>query len=198
MRLRTYLVISYLTVILVMSVGMWAIFDRFMDRLTSRTLSLADTAANNVTAANGRVAEQVLTTMGEYVVRDKAEDVARELAHLLAGKKAYDYDQLRRDPKIRKMAIQEIRSAGALAGYTDVYDRKGFILFHPDPKVEGRNQLDWQEQYPETTRLIRRSLTEDQVAGYFDFFDKEQRERKKYSFRVHVPGPPSSWAPSST
>jgi len=190
MRLRTYLVLSYLAVILVMSVGMWAIFDRFMERLTSRTLALADTAADNVTAANGRVAEHVLTNMGEYVVRDKAEDVARELAHLLAGKKAYDYDQLRRDPKIRKMAIQEIRSAGVLAGYTDVYDRKGFILFHPDPRVEGRNQLDWQEQYPETTRLIKRSLTEDQVAGYFDFFDKEQRQRKKYSFRVHVPGTP--------
>jgi class 3 adenylate cyclase len=190
MRLRTYLVLSYLAVILVMSVGMWAIFDRFMDRLTSRTLTLADTAANNVTAANGRVAEQVLTTMGEYVVQDKAEDVARELAHLLAGRKAYNYDQLRRDPKIRKVALQEIRSAGAVAGYTDVYDRQGFILFHPDRQVEGRNQLDWQEQYPETTRLIKRSFTEDNVAGYFDFFDKEQRERKRYSFRVHVPGTP--------
>jgi class 3 adenylate cyclase len=77
-----------------------------------------------------------------------------------------------------------------VAGYTDVYDRHGFILFHPDRQVEGRNQLDWQEQYPETTRLIKRSFTEDNVAGYFDFFDKEQRERKRYSFRVHVPGTP--------
>jgi hypothetical protein len=129
MRLRSYLVISYLTVILVMSVGMWAIFDRFMERLTSRTLALADTAANNVTAANGRVAEQVLTTMGEYVVRDKAEDVARELA--FCWQKRLRLDQLRGIPN-QKVGHPEFIPPG-WRQYTDVYDQKG-LSFHPGPR----------------------------------------------------------------
>ncbi len=190
MRLRTYLVLSYLAVILLMAFGMWAMFERFMEVLASHTLEIADTAVHRVTDANVQVSEQVLTGLGEYIVRDKAEDVARELAHLLAGKKSYDYAQLRRDPKVRRLAIQEVRSGGVVAGYTDLYDQSGYILFHPDQKVEGRNQLDWQDQYPETTELIRRSFTEDQVAGYFNFFDQNKRERKRYSFRLHVPGTP--------
>ncbi len=190
MRLRTYLVFSYLVLIVIMSVGMWAIFERFMNRLTDRTLEIADTSVRQVTAANVSVSDKVLTGLGEYVVRDKAEDVARELAYLLAGRKTFDYAHLRRNAKIRKVAIQEIHSGGVVAGYTDVYDKNGYILFHPDPAVEGRNQLDWREEYPETTELIKRSLSEDQVAGYFTFFDKKKRERKRYSFRIHVPGTP--------
>jgi len=82
MRLRSYLVISYLTVILVMSVGMWAIFDRFMGRLTSRTLTLADTAANNVTAANGTVLIPFPLDYGVWSVR-----ADRVVKNTLAGHK---------------------------------------------------------------------------------------------------------------
>ena len=58
----------------------------------------------------------------------------------------YNYEELRRDPRIRSIAIQTIYTAQGPAGYTDLYDRHGYILFHPDPKVEGRNQLDWQKR----------------------------------------------------
>jgi class 3 adenylate cyclase/HAMP domain-containing protein len=190
MRLRTYLVLSYLTLMIILTVGMWAIFHRSMEVLTDHSLEVAVTTADRVTGANVKESERILTGLGEYIVRDKAEDVARELTYVLAGKKSFDYRQLRRDPRIRKIAVQAIKTETGQAGYTDLYDQKGFILFHPDPRVEGSNQLDYQEQFPETTELIRRSLTEDHVSGYFNFFDRQNRERKRYSYRVHVPGTP--------
>ena len=128
--------------------------------------------------------------MGQYVVRDKAEDVARELAHALKGKTKADYAKLRRDPRLRAIAIQTIYTPHGSAGYTDLYDQDGYILFHPDKNVEGRNQLDWEKEYPETTEMIKRSFKENYVQGFFTFFDKDNKERKRFSVRVHVPGTP--------
>jgi len=190
LSIRTYLLLSYLALILLLTVGMWAIANHFMYKLTERNLKLADASLHEITAADVQLSEKILTRVGEYIVQDKAEDVARELAHYFKGKKSYDYAQIRHNPNLRKVAIQKIYAWGEEAGYTDLYDQNGYILFHPDPNVEGRNQLDWQAEYPETTELVKRSLTENQVSGYFTFFDKQKRERQKYSARLRIPGTP--------
>jgi sigma-B regulation protein RsbU (phosphoserine phosphatase) len=97
---------------------------------------------------------------------------------------------MRKDPTLRAIAIQTIHTLDGPAGYTDLYDKRGFILFHPDRTVEGKNQLTWEQEYPETTAMIKRSFTEDYVQGSFNFFDNNRRERQKFSVRVHVPGTP--------
>jgi class 3 adenylate cyclase/HAMP domain-containing protein len=188
--IRTYLTLSYLTLIILLLLGAWTVADLLLDRGTKSNIRFAEEGARSITTNNYQLSKQVLTNLGEYVVRDKAMDVSRELSLLLANKKHYDYDQIRRDPKMRSIAIQKIYTPQGPAGYTDLYDKQGFILFHPDPAVEGRNQLDWQEDYPETTDLIRRSFREDQVTGYYNFFDKEKKERSRFAVRVHVPGTP--------
>ena len=190
LSIRTYLLLSYLALILLLTVGMWAIANHFMYKLTERNLTLAAASMQEITAADVQLSKNILTGVGEYIIQDKAEDVARELAHHFKGKKGYDYAQIRHNPNLRKVAIQKIYAWGEEAGYTDLYDQNGYILFHPDPNVEGRNQLDWQAEYPETTELVKRSFTENKVAGYFTFFDKQKRERQKYSARVRVPGTP--------
>jgi class 3 adenylate cyclase/HAMP domain-containing protein len=190
MKLRTYLLLSYLALIAILGVGAWFIDEYVMEDLTKNAINIADRAVNQLTEANLRQSNQILTKVGEYIVQDKAEDVARELGYILGGKKTYDYAKLRRDPFLRKIATQSIYTPDGPAGYVDLYDKNGFILFHPDKNVEGRNQLDWEKEYPETTALIKRSFTTNEVKGYFTFFDKNKRERKRYSVRVHVPGTP--------
>ena len=190
MRMRTYLILSYLAIIFLLLSGVWFVDTYVMDDLYKDAIRIADQSVNRVTEANVRFSGDLLTRVGEYIVKDKAQDVVRELGYALKGKNLADYAKLRRDPKIRAIAIQEIHSMDGVAGYTDLYDKHGFILFHPDPEVEGKNQLHWEEEYPETTELIKRSLTEDNVQGYFNFFDKHKRERQRFSVRVHVPGTP--------
>ncbi|MFI5355466.1 MAG: hypothetical protein ACHQX0_07635, partial [Desulfobaccales bacterium] len=142
LSLRTYLVLSYLTLILLLLAGTAVVEDYATDVLLARSMETSQSALKDVTAENVRLSEKVLTRVGEYIVQDKAEDVARELAHYLKGKKTYDYAQIRRNPNLRRVAIQKIYAFGEEAGYTDLYDEHGYILFHPDPQVEGRNQLD--------------------------------------------------------
>jgi class 3 adenylate cyclase/HAMP domain-containing protein len=190
MRLRTYLILSYLALIALLIAGAWIIDDYVMRDVNKTAIRIADQAINQVTAANVRHSDKILTQMGEYVVRDKADDVARELAHVLKGRNIKDYAKLRRNPRLRAIAIQEIYTPDGPAGYTDLYDKHGYILFHPDQNVEGKNQLDWESDYPETTELIKRSFTENFVQGYFNFFDKDKRQRQRFSVRVHVPGTP--------
>ena len=158
MRLRTYLILSYLALIAILVAGAWLIDARVLGELSKSSIKIADQAVGHVTEANVLHSDRILTQMGQYVVRDKAEDVARELAHVLKGKTRADYARLRRDPGIRAIAVQSIYTPHGPAGYTDLYDREGYILFHPDHAVEGRNQVDWEQEYPETTEMIKRSF----------------------------------------
>jgi class 3 adenylate cyclase/HAMP domain-containing protein len=190
MKLRSYLLLSYLALIVILGAGAWFIDDYVMHDLTRSSINIADRAVSQVTEANVRQSDNILTKVGEYIVQDKAEDVARELGYLLGGKRTYDYAKLRRDAILRKISTQSIYTPDGSAGYVDLYDKNGYILFHPDKSVEGRNQLDWEKEYPETTALIRRSFTTDLVKGYFTFFDKNKRERQRFSVRIHVPGTP--------
>jgi class 3 adenylate cyclase/HAMP domain-containing protein len=190
MKLRTYLLLSYLVLIIIVGVGAWFIDGYVMHDLTKSAIHIADTAVSQVTAANVRHSEHILTQLGEYVVRDKAEDVARELAFILGGQKTYNYARLRGNAFLRKIATQRIYTPYGPAGYMDLYDKHGYILFHPDKNVEGRNQLDWEKQYPQATEMIRRSFSQNYVKGYFTFFDKHNKERRRFSVRVHVAGTP--------
>ncbi len=190
MRLRTYLILSYLALIAILGAGAWFINARVLGALTKSAIKIAEQGVNQVTEANVLHSDRILTVMGQYIVRDKAQDVARELAHVLKGKTKADYAKLRRDAAIRAIAIQPIYTPHGPAGYTDLYDREGYILFHPDKAVEGRNQVEWEKEYPETTEMIKRSFKEDYVQGFFKFFDKDQKERQRFSVRVHVPGTP--------
>ena len=83
MRLRTYLILSYLALIAILVVGAWFIDAHVMGELTKSAIKIADQAVSQVTEANVLHSDRILTQMGKYVVRDKAEDVARELAHVL-------------------------------------------------------------------------------------------------------------------
>ena len=131
MRLRTYLILSYVALIVILFVGGWFIDAHVMGNLTKSSISIADQAVSNVTAAHVQHSDDILTRMGEYVVKDKAEDVARELAYVLKGKKLDDYARLRRDPVLRAVAIQEIYTPDGPAGYTDMYDTRRLYPVSP-------------------------------------------------------------------
>jgi len=189
MTVRTYLLLSYIVLILLLTFGMWFVANRIMNELTMQTVHIADSSVQQVTVANDQLSEKILTNLGEYVVRDKAQDVVREVSYLLGNQKRFDYNQLRRNDKLREAAVQEIFSPEGVAGYTDLYDNQGEIIFHPDRRAEGQNQLTWRGGYPEAVDLLKRSLKED-VSGYLTSFDEHNKDRKRFSVRLHIPNTP--------
>ncbi|RJR40829.1 MAG: HAMP domain-containing protein [Deltaproteobacteria bacterium] len=190
MGIRTQILLSYLVLILLLSLGMWFVDDWIMDKMAASNLTFAEEGVEALTTANNRLAEEILTTYGKYIVEDKAADVATELSYLLKGKKTYDYENLRRNQHLRQVAIQEIRTPEGIAGYTIVYDKNAVNLFHPDKKVEGINYMLWRDQYPEMWQLLNLSLKEGNVSGYLTFFDQEKRQRQRYAAIRPVPGTP--------
>ena len=49
--------------------------------------------------------------------------------------------------------------------------------------------MTWRGDYPEAMGLLKRSLKDD-VSGYFTSFDEHNKDRKRFSVRLHVPNTP--------
>jgi class 3 adenylate cyclase len=190
MSIRSYLILSYLALVLLITTGMLLGFDFLGDQIRRRNLQFAEDGVQQITAANLSLSEKVLTHYGEFVVADKAQDVAQELAPYLSGKKISDYGKLRQNPKLRHIATQDIVTPEGTAGYADLIDNRGEAVLHPNPKVEGKNFAQWQEEFPEMWRLVERSFTEPQVSGYYTFLDTQNRQRKKFMALAQVPRSP--------
>jgi class 3 adenylate cyclase len=190
MSIRAYLIFSYVILILLLSLGMWAVDEFVVDRMEESNLAFSEDGVMKVTTASYQIARQILTAYGEAIVEDKAEDVVKELSYLLKGKKSFDYRQIRRNKVLRAICTQEIRTRHGVAGYIDLIDNKGEAVIHPNHGVEGKNFQEWREQYPQMWDLVRQSFTQPQVKGYYTFLDIENRPREKFMALRQVPDTP--------
>ena len=77
LSIRTYLIFSYMALVLLFSLWMGVVSDYSTDLLLKRSLETSETALKDATAANLQLSEKILTRVGEYIIQDKAEDVAR-------------------------------------------------------------------------------------------------------------------------
>jgi class 3 adenylate cyclase/HAMP domain-containing protein len=213
MTIRFYLTISYLIVVILMAAGMWVTANRLAAKLSATNLESARQGVQRTIACTNQVAQDILTTYGEALVDNKVAGVSRGLALCLRGKNLVNYAALRQDPALRILATQKIEpprkadperegSTGPTnllqAGFLMVYDNKGEILFFPDwipnlkaANIEGKNARDWQPEYQAMQDLLERSFREDKVQGYYTYFDRQKnKERRRYTSRVHIPGTP--------
>ena len=126
MRIRTYLTLSYLAVVFLVTFGTLIMAEWIVETLAEESLISAEEAVKSVTGTNLQLSEDLLILYGMRIVEMKAEEVADRLSHRLAGRPHYDYEQLRKDEELRKLATQDIPAyKRKRAGYVDVYDRTG-------------------------------------------------------------------------
>ncbi len=180
MLLRTKLVIAYSALVVCMAGVLLLIADYALDNLSRQNLAGADRALAQITQANRRLAETILTRNGEEFVAATARSAANELSHMLVRRQTRDYAGLRADLRLRAAANRDILALDRVAGYTDVLDRDGVSVWHPNPDVEGRNFSEWKDRYPEMWALVARSFREAEVRGYYSFLDRDNRARRKY------------------
>ena len=191
MKIRTYLTLSYVAIIVMIAVGMAVVVELTLGTVSHRNLLSAEHAVKKITNRNQEMSEKILTAYGEKVVEAEAEEVAREVAILLGGRDTYNYERLRADESLRKIATRNIVTSSGVGGYVTLGDRQGMSILHPDRKVEGKNFKEWSARYPGLWELVRRSFTEEKVKGYYTFVGRDsERRRKKYMVLVHVPNTP--------
>jgi class 3 adenylate cyclase/HAMP domain-containing protein len=191
MSIRTSLVLSYLALVVLLTLGMLTGADWVGKQLRHKNMAFAEDGVQKITAANLHISEGVLRRYGQFTVEDTAEDIARELTYILPlGKKSYNYAALRQDPRLRRVAVQDILTPDGVAGYTDLLDLQGVSVLHPNRQVEGKNFALWKEEFPEMWNLVARSFTQPKVSGYYSFLDTNNRTRQKFMALVRVPDTP--------
>jgi class 3 adenylate cyclase/HAMP domain-containing protein len=191
MSIRTSLVLSYLVLILLLTLGLLTGADWVGKQLRHANIAFSEDGVQQITAANLQISEEVLRKHGEFTVEDTAEDIARELTYILPlGKKSYHYATLRQDPRLRRIAVQNMLTPDGVAGYTDLLDIQGVAVLHPNRQVEGKNFVLWKKEFPEMWDLVERSFTQPKVTGYYSFLDRDNHPRQKYMALVRVPQTP--------
>ena len=191
MTIRTYLTLSYLFLIILMALGMWFTAHRLADKLTHDSLQNAQRGVQRTITSTSRIAEEVLTTYGEALVDSRVAGMSRGLAQRLKKRDLKNYAALRQDPDLRRIINQKIDTPEGQLGSFMVYDNKGEILLFPRQDIEGKNARDWQPEYEALHVLLQRSLTEDEVNGYYTYFDRtHNKERRRYTSRKHITGTP--------
>ncbi len=190
MSIRTSLILSYLALVVLLTLGMLAGADWVGHRLRQQNLAFTENAVQKITAANLHLSEEILTKYGEFSVEDIADFLARELSHVFAGQQTFNYHQMRRDPDLRRLAVQNILTPDGVAGYTDLLDIWGVAVLHPNKEVEGKNFVLWKEKFPDMWKLVKRSFSQPKVTGYYSFLDPQNRQRQKFMALARVPGTP--------
>lgn len=190
MKIRTYLIVSYIVILGILAGGMLAISDITVCSISKSNLQATQQALGQLNLSNYQLSEKILTRYGEQLVDAKAEETASALSSVLAGKGPYDYEQMRKDPELKLLATQDVKTWDGIAGYMSLADKKGMSVLHPDDSVQGTDLEQWKDEFPEFWKLVEESFTRRKVKGYYTFIDKDKKPRRRYQVRVHVPGTP--------
>ncbi len=192
MKIRTLLILSYLTIIFGLGGGFYFFIRIINKELTTHNIKAASTGIHEIASNNYNLSKKVLTEIGQAVVAIKANAVAYRLADILEEiPQPYNYPELMSNVKLSAIATASVYSYGGESGYIDVYDTNGFSVWHPNKQIQGKNYKFWEKKYPEMWVLTKESFTKSFVTGYYTFVAKAgAKKRRKFMATVHITNTP--------
>lgn len=134
-----------------------------------------DSMALGQSAAN--IAAEALEALGREMIRQKAQDIARQIDIYLRCKERLTPEEIMGDPFLAQIAIQPIGEEG----YSAVHDTRGINIFHSTPSLVGQDLHTLAYRFPQFWKIIQRSLTEE-CDGYYDWQDSKGDFRRKYMY----------------
>ncbi|MCK5852413.1 SpoIIE family protein phosphatase [bacterium] len=191
MKIRTLLILSYLTIIFGLGGGFYFFIRIINKELTTHNIKAASTGIHEIASNNYNLSTKVLTEIGQAVVAIKANAASYRLADLLEEiPQPYNYSELTSNSHLRAIATASVYSYGGESGYIDIYDTNGFSIWHPNDQIQGKSYKLWEEEYPDMWRLTKESFTKSFVTGYYTFVSKEGAEERKFMASVHITNTP--------
>ena len=128
-----------------------------------------------------RRSEALLRQQGEEQIRAKATDVAVQLNLVLRSVPWMTLQDLQRDGKFHKVAVQPV----GRTGYTFLYEtRTGISRFHGDRKYENVNLRRFSKSLPAFWAIVRKSLRGMVADGYYDWKEPDGHLRQKYMYAI--------------
>jgi HAMP domain-containing protein len=140
---------------------------------------------NELGTASLKESTALLNKLGEQIIRQKAEDVAKEIEISLGSfRKRPPMETLRNDGNLKGIAVQKV----GITGYTAIHDAQAINHFHSNPSLVGSNLHDLSKKLPEFWRILEKGLAGDPVGGYYNWKDPDGSIRAKYMYIVPVKG----------
>ena len=165
---RQYLLISLFPVVLFFA---FAITGGYFAQRHLSTLIAGSTHGLNSDA------KAELERLGQRVIQDKARDAARQVALFLSLKPEMNMDALQRSAQFQAIAIQPVGQNG----YVCLYEAgTGIMRIHPNPDLNNRNMDFLSTVIPSWWAIFERSLSGEEISGYYDWIEPDGSIRKKY------------------
>ena len=131
-------------------------------------------------------AKKELEALGQQVIQDKARDAARQVALFLSLKPEMDMDALQRSAQFQAIAIQPVGQSG----YVCLYEAgTGIMRIHPNPDLTNRKMDFLSTEIPSWWAIFKRSLSGEEISGYYDWIEPGGSVRKKYMTMTPVDAP---------
>ncbi len=124
-----------------------------------------------------------LDKLGEKIIREKAEGVARQIEIYLEAHPGLSEASLAGQPRLQEIAVQRVGETG----YTAVHNNKGINYFHVNPKIVGTDLHGLAVKLPEFVKVMEAGL-KGASGGYYQWTDIDGKVRPKYMFSAPVEG----------
>ena len=188
---RLILIVSYILIILTVGV-LFTIFHYIaaLELLEDQTLR-AVTSVKTLAKHNYKLQKSTLEPLAKDFVKLKADIVCNEIAKILKNVNDYSFESLNDNKKLKSLADQQIFTENHNVGYTELINKKGIMIFHPESKYEGKDYTLYDEKYPEYCDLIRNALTKEKYSGFYYYNPPGSNvKEKKFLASVRIPNTP--------
>lgn len=122
-------------------------------------------------------AATALCGLGETLIRQRAEDVAKMLSVYIKDHPRMTIPQLQADEDFKQLVIQPVGKTG----YTVAHDALTLInRFHVNPQVANSDLHDLEKKLPSFFAILAKNQGGNPSSGYYDWEEKDHTIRKKY------------------
>ena len=145
--------------------------------------SLGSNSLNELGSASVQESTALLNKLGEQIIREKAESVARQIEIYLEAHPGLSGTSLVNNHRLQEIAVQRVGQTG----YTAVHNNKGINYFHVNPKIVGINLHGLAGQLPDFVKIMKEGLS-GPAEGYYNWKDVDGTIRQKYMYTTPVEG----------
>ncbi|MGD0234318.1 MAG: HAMP domain-containing protein [Syntrophorhabdales bacterium] len=138
---------------------------------------------NELGASSLKESKALLNKLGEKMIQEKAQDVARQIEIYMKSRNQKSVATLASDSRLREIAVQKVGETG----YTAVHDNRGINYFHVNPQIVGTDLHALAAKLPDFVKIMDAGLRKP-ANGYYDWRDADGRIRPKYMFTAPVEG----------
>jgi HAMP domain-containing protein len=144
---------------------------------------LGSNSLNELGSASLRESTASLNKLGEKMIQEKAQDVARQIEIYMKSHKQKSIAALANDSRLKEIAVQKVGETG----YTAVHDNRGINYFHVNPQIVGTDLHALAAKLPDFVKVLDAGLQKP-ASGYYDWRDADGKIRPKYMFTTPVEG----------